>query len=64
MVCGIHRPADSREAGIDGVERALARSDAIRHDDSRAEAAIVQLEVRDHHALGVGGREIDRPALK
>ena len=47
------------EAGAAVVER----NAGSRHDDSRAEAAIVRLDVRDHHTLGVGGGEIDRAAL-
>ena len=40
----------------------LQADPGARHDDARAEALIVRLDQRDHHAGLIGGRQIDRPA--
>ena len=41
----------------------LQRDAGARHDDARAEAGVVRLDQRHHHARGVGGAEIDRAAV-
>ena len=41
----------------------LQRNAGARHDDARAEAGVVRLDQRHHHAGLVGGAEIDRAAV-
>ncbi len=41
----------------------LQRNARARHDDARAEAGVVRLDQRHHHARGVGRAEIDRAAV-
>ena len=53
-VAGLQREA---EAAV------LQRDACARHDDAAAEAPVVRLDERDHHAVGVGGAEVDGAAL-
>ena len=56
----IRMAGHEREAGA-----AVLQADAgARHDDRRAEAHVVRLDQRNHHAARIAGRKIDGAALR
>ena len=46
------------------VAAVLQRDPRPRHDDAAPEARVVGLDERDHHAVAVGGAEVDRAAAR
>ena len=48
--------------GGEAVAAVLQADARARHDHARAEAHVVGLDERDHHAAGIGRRQIDRAA--
>jgi hypothetical protein len=67
---GVERPLAAADlVRVAGLERkagaAVLQADAgARHHDARAEAHVVGLDQRDHHAARVGGGKVDGAALR
>src|SRR6185503_6263861 len=63
LVGTLRRPDAVRVAGLhDEGRAAVLQRDAV-HDDAGAEAHVIRLDHRHHHAARVGGGEIHRAAL-